>query len=148
MKVQMKATKKNYNYKQSKTVQQMIKLEQKMIKGVETQLTIEDSNRFTLTVAVRLSVKKEIYDFYKTKLANKPGFLAQLQITSIFTRTSLKGKNHYLRVIYHREESSTLPIDYIRFYIDRCKRRTYETLRYLLEEEYKMQVPEQLNIDL
>ena len=40
----------------------MIKLEQKMIKGVETQLTIEDSNRFTLTVAVSLSVKKEIYD--------------------------------------------------------------------------------------
>ena len=143
-----KTTKKNYNYKQSKTVQQMIKLEQKMIKGVETQLTIEDSNRFTLTVAVSLSVKKEIYDFYKAKLANKPGFLAQLQITSIFTRTSLKRKNHYLRVIYRREESSTLPIDYIRFYIDRCKRRTHETLRYLLEEEYKMQVPEQLNIDL
>ena len=126
----------------------MIKLEQKMIKGVETQLTIEDSNRFTLTVAVSLSVKKEIYDLYKAKLAHKPGFLAQLQITSIFARTSLKGKNHYLRVIYRREESSTLPIDYIRFYIDRCKRRTHETLRYLLEEEYKMQVPEQLNIDL
>lgn len=128
----------------------MIKLEQKMIKGVETQLTIEDSNRFTLTVAVRLSVKKEIYDLYKTKLANKQGFLAQLQIASIFTRTSLKGKNHYLRVIYRREETSTLPIDYIRFFVDRCKRRTYETLRYLLEEEYKMQqqIPQQLNMDL
>lgn len=130
----------------------MIKLEQKMIKGVETQLTIEDSNRFTLTVAVSLSVKKEIYDLYKTKLAYKPSFLAQLQITSIFTRTSLKGKNHYLRVIYRREKTSTLPIDYIRFFVDRCKRRTYETLRYLLEEEYKMQqqmkMPEQLNMDL
>lgn len=130
----------------------MIKLEQKMIKGVETQLTIEDSNRFTLTVAVSLSVKKEIYDLYKTKLAYKPGFLAQLQITSIFIRTSLKGKNHYLRVVYRREETSTLPIDYIRFFVDRCKRRTYETLRYLLEEEYKMQqqmkMPEQLNMDL
>ena len=126
----------------------MIKLEQKMIKGVETQLTIEDSNRFTLTVAVSLSVKKEIYDFYKAKLAHKPGFLAQLQISGIFTRTSLKGKNHYLKVIYRKEEPSTIPIDYIKFYVDRCKRRTYETLRYLLEEEYKMQVPEQLNIDL
>ena len=130
----------------------MIKLEQRMIRGVETQLTIEDSNRFTLTVTVRLSVKKEIYNLYKTKLAYKPGFLAQLQIASIFTRTSLKGKNHYLRVVYRREETSTLPIDYIRFFVDRCKRRTYETLRYLLEEEYKMQqqmkMPEQLNMDL
>lgn len=125
----------------------MIKLEQKMIKGVETQLTIEDSNRFTLTVAVRLSVKKEIYDFYKAKLANKPGFLAQLQITGIYTRTSLKGKNHYLRVVYRRDESSTLPIEYIKFFVDRCKRRTYETLRYLLEEEYKMQLPEQIHIE-
>ena len=121
----------------------MVKLEQKMIKGVETQLTIEDSNRFTLTVAVNLSVKKEIYDLYRNKLAYRPGFPAQLQITSIFTRTSLKGKNHYLRVIYRREESSTLPIDYLRFFVDRCKRRTYETLRYLLEEEYKMQMLQQ-----
>lgn len=117
----------------------MIKLGQKMIKGVETQLTIEDSNRFTLTVEVSLSVKKEIYNLYKTKLANKPGFLAQLQITSVLAKTSLKKKNHYLIVIYRREESSTLPIDYIRFYVDKCKRRTYDTLRCLLEEEYKMQ---------
>ncbi len=125
----------------------MIRLEQKMIKGVETQLEIADSNRFTLTVAVRISVKKEIYDFYKVKLAHKPGFLAQLQITGIYTRTSLKGKNHYLRVVYRRDESSTLPIEYIKFFVDRCKRRTYETLRYLLEEEYKMQLPEQIHIE-
>ena len=128
----------------------MIKLKQKMIKGVETQLTIEDSNRFTLTVEVSLSVKKEIYNLYKTKLANKPGFLAQLQITSIFARTSLKRKNHYLIVIYRKEESSTIPIDYIRFYVDKCKRRTYDTLRCLLEEEYEtqQQMQQQINIDI
>ena len=119
-------------------------------KGVKTQLVIENQNRFILNVTVCLSVKKEIYDLYWDKLANKPGFLAQLQITNILPQVSKKGKNHYLKVFYHREETSTLPIDYIRFFVDRCKRRTYETLRHLLEEECKMQqqMPQQLNMDL
>lgn len=129
----------------------MISLEQQAA-GVKTQLVIEDPNRFILNVTVCLSVKKEIYDLYWDKLASKPGFMAQLQITNILPKISKKGKNHYLKVFYRREESSTLPIDYVRFFVDRCKRRTYETLRYLLEEEYKMwkqmQMPEQLNLDL
>lgn len=127
----------------------MINLEQQ-IAGVKTQLVIEDQNRFILNVTVCLSVKKEIYDLYWDRLASKPGFLAQLQITNILPQISKKGKNHYLKVFYHREETSTLPISYIQFYVDRCKRRTYETLKYLLQEEYKMQqqIPEQLNIDL
>lgn len=127
----------------------MINLEQQ-IKGVKTQLVIKDQNRFILNVTVCLSVKKEIYDLYWDRLASKPGFLAQLQITNIFPQISKKGKNYYLIVFYHREETSTLPISYIQFYVDRCKRRTYETLKYLLQEEYKMQqqMPQQLNMDL
>jgi hypothetical protein len=129
----------------------MVRLEQQ-VAGVKTELVIEDPNRFILMVTVCLSVKKEIYDLYWNKLADRPGFMAQLQITNIFPQVSKKGKNHYLKVFYRREETSTLPIDYIRFFVDRCKRRTYETLRYLLEEEYKMwkqmQMPEQLNMDL
>lgn len=116
----------------------MINLEQQAM-GVKTQLVIEDPNRFILNVTVCLSVKKEIYDLYRDRLASKPGLLAQLQITNILPKVSKKGKNHYLKVFYRREESSTLPIGYVRFFVDRCKRRTYETLKYLLEEEYKMQ---------
>lgn len=116
----------------------MINLEQQAM-GVKTQLVIEDPNRFILNVTVCLSVKKEIYDLYRDRLASKPGFLAQLQVTNILPKVSKKGKNHYLKVFYRREESSTLPIGYVRFFVDRCKRHTYETLKYLLEEEYKMQ---------
>lgn len=129
----------------------MINLEHQAA-GVKTQLVIEDSNRFILNVTVCLSVKKEIYNLYWDKLASKPGFIAQLQITNIRPKISKNGKNHYLKVFYRREESSKLPIDCVRLFVDRCKRRTYETLRYLLEEEYKMwkqmQMPEQLNMDL
>lgn len=125
----------------------MINLEQ-MIAGVKTQLVIESKNRFVLMTTVRLSVRKEIYDFYQDRLASKPGFLAQLQIANIFPQVSKKGKNYYLKVFYRRERPSALPIDYIRFYVDSCKRKTYKTLRYILEEEYKKQVTEQLNMDL
>lgn len=119
--------------------------------GVSTKLVIPDQNRFILTVSICLSVRKEIFDLYWEKLSMKPGFLAQLQITNVLARTSKNKRNHYLQVVYRREESSALPISYIQFYVDRCKRKTYETFKYLLEEEYKMQLPEQsqeVHIDL
>lgn len=121
----------------------MVEMEQ-IGASVSTKLVIPDSNRFILMVSICLSVRKEIFDLYWKKLSMKPGFLAQLQITNVFAKTSKNKKNHYLQVVYHREESSTLPISYIQFYVDRCKRRTYETFKYLLEEEYKMhtQLPE------
>ena len=115
--------------------------------GVSTKLVIPDQNRFILKVSICLSVRKEIFDLYWKKLSMKPGFLAQLQITKVFAKTSKNGKNHYLQVVYHREESSTLPIDYIRFYVNRCKRRTYDTFKCLLEEEYKMQMQEKQRIE-
>lgn len=128
----------------------MVEMEQ-IGAGVSTKLVIPDQNRFILKVSICLSVRKEIFDLYWKKLSMKPGFLAQLQITNVFAKTSKNKKNHYLQVVYHREESSTLPIDYIRFYVNRCKRRTYDTFKCLLEEEYKMQLPEppqEVHIDL
>lgn len=121
--------------------------------GISTKLVIPDQNRFVMTVSVCLSVRKEIFDFYWEKLSMKPGFLAQMQITNVFAKTSKIKKNHFLQVVYRREESSTLPIDYIRFYVDRCKRRTYDTFKCLLEEEYKMSLqlpepPQEVHIDL
>ena len=127
----------------------MVELEQ-IGAGVSTKLVIPDQNRFVLIVSICLSVRKEIFDLYWKKLSMKPGFLAQLQITKVFAKTSKNGKNHYLQVVYHKEESSTLPIDYIKFYVNKCKRRTYDTLRCLLEEECKMQqqMQQQLNMDI
>ena len=115
--------------------------------GVSTELVIPDQNRFILKVSICLSVRKEIFDLYWKKLSIKPGFLAQLQITKVFAKTSKNGKNHYLQVVYHREESSTLPISYIQFYVNRCKRRTYDTFKCLLEEEYEMQMQEKQRIE-
>lgn len=124
----------------------MVEMEQ-IGAGVSTKLVIPDQNRFILKVSICLSVRKEIFDLYWKKLSMKPGFLAQLQITKVFAKTSKNGKNHYLQVVYHREESSTLPIDYIRFYVNRCKRRTYDTFKCLLEEEYEMQLQEKQRIE-
>ena len=124
----------------------MVKMEQ-IGAGVSTELVIPNQNRFILKVSICLSVRKEIFDLYWKKLSMKPGFLAQLQITKVFAKTSKNGKNHYLQVVYHREESSTLPIDYIRFYVNRCKRRTYDTFKCPLEEEYEMQMQEKQRIE-
>lgn len=124
----------------------MVEMEQ-ISAGVSTKLVIPDQNRFVLIVSICLSVRKEIFDLYWKKLSMKPGFLAQLQITNVFAKTSKNKRNHYLQIVYRREESSTLPISYVQFYVDRCKRRTYETFKYLLEEEYKMQLPEQIHIE-
>ena len=124
----------------------MVEMEQ-IGAGVSTKLVIPDQNRFILKVSICLSVRKEIFDLYWKKLSMKPGFLAQLQITKVFAKTSKNEKNHYLQVVYHREESSTLPIDYIRFYVNRCKRRTYDTFKRLLEEEYEMQMQEKQRIE-
>lgn len=115
--------------------------------GVSTELVIPDQNRFILKVSICLSVRKEIFDLYWKKLSIKPGFLAQLQITKVFAKISKNEKNHYLQVVYHREESSTLPISYIQFYVNRCKRRTYDTFKCLLEEEYEMQMQEKQRIE-